>query len=214
MPSLLSLWVRARKLRRSVAASGVAILVAAPAAVAHIVGRVGEQLPLLPEPDPPGAGSFAIPLRGPLESRFGYRWGRLHAGLDIAVLHTDRVHAAYPGMVARVGYLSRYAGYGNSVVIRHGNGLVTLYAHLAGFHVRVGDHVGRGDLIGRAGCTGSCTGSHLHFEVRERGRPVNPMRYLPRLDARRVAKPQEETVSRTRRPSRDILHALLRLTRR
>jgi murein DD-endopeptidase MepM/ murein hydrolase activator NlpD len=214
MSSVLFLWARARRLRRSAAASGIAILVAAPAAVAHIVGRVGEQLPPAPEPEAPRAGSFAVPLRGPLESPFGYRWGRLHAGLDIAVLRTDRVHAAYAGTVARVGYLSRYAGYGNSVVIRHGNGLVTLYAHLASFRVRVGEQVSGGELIGRAGCTGSCTGAHLHFELRERGRPVNPMRYLPRLDAPSVAKPQEETVRRTRRPGRDALHALLRLGRR
>lgn len=214
MSSLLSLRARARMLRRSAVASGAAILFAAPAAVAHIVGRGGELLPPVPEPEVPRAGSFAIPLRGPLESPFGYRWGRLHAGLDIAVLRTDRVHAAYAGTVARVGYLSRYAGYGNSVVIRHGNGLVTLYAHLASFRVRVGDHVARGELIARAGCTGSCTGAHLHFEVRERGRPVNPMRYLPRVEAAGEAKAHEQPASRARRPGRDGLRVLMRVGRR
>jgi murein DD-endopeptidase MepM/ murein hydrolase activator NlpD len=213
MSSLLVVWARARVLRRS-AAAGAAILFAAPAAVAHIVGRGGEQLPPGPEPEAPRAGSFAIPLRGPLESPFGYRWGRLHAGLDIAVLHTNRVHAAFAGTVAKVGYLSRYAGYGNSVVIRHGSGLVTLYAHLAGFRVRVGEHVARGELIGRAGCTGSCTGAHLHFEVRVVGRPVNPMRYLRRLDVAGEASSHEQTVSRARRPGRDALRARLRVGRR
>lgn len=124
------------------------------------------------------ARAFALPLRGQLESNFGYRWGRLHAGVDIAVLGTDRVRAAHTGVVTKVGYQAHYAGYGNVVVIRHGDGLTTLYAHLAGYSVRVGQAVERGEEIGRAGCTGSCTGEHLHFEVRVRGKPANPMRYL------------------------------------
>jgi murein DD-endopeptidase MepM/ murein hydrolase activator NlpD len=121
---------------------------------------------------------FAVPLRGPLESGFGYRWGRLHAGLDIAVLGTDRVRAALGGVVTKVGYQAHYAGYGNVVVLRHGDGLSTLYAHLASYDVQVGDVVELGEPIGRAGCTGSCTGSHLHFELRIGGKPVNPLRFL------------------------------------
>ena len=124
---------------------------------------------------PEAPGPFALPLRGRLESKFGYRWGRLHAGVDISVLGTDRVHAALAGTVVKVGYQDRYAGYGNIVLLRHGDGFATLYAHLARVGVKVGERVEQGELLGRAGCTGSCTGQHLHFEVRILGKPVNPM---------------------------------------
>ena len=122
--------------------------------------------------------TFAVPLRGPLHSRFGYRWGRLHAGVDIAVLGSDRVRAARPGVVTANGYPPHYSGYGHTVTIRHGKGLTTLYAHLSSASVRVGERVDRGEAIAQAGCTGSCTGPHLHFEVRFRGKPVDPLRYL------------------------------------
>jgi murein DD-endopeptidase MepM/ murein hydrolase activator NlpD len=124
------------------------------------------------------SGPFALPLRGRLESGFGYRWGRLHAGIDISVLDTDRVGAALAGTVAKVGYQDRYAGYGNIVLLRHGDGFATLYAHLARVDVKVGERVDRREPLGRAGCTGSCTGQHLHFEVRILGKPVDPMPYL------------------------------------
>jgi murein DD-endopeptidase MepM/ murein hydrolase activator NlpD len=127
---------------------------------------------------PEAPGPFALPLPGRLESKFGYRWGRLHAGVDISVLGTDRVHAALAGTVLKVGYQDRYAGYGNIVLLRHGNGLATLYAHLARMGVKVGEWVERGESLGRAGCSGSCTGQHLHFEVRILGKPVDPMPYL------------------------------------
>lgn len=123
-------------------------------------------------------GQFALPLRGRLESNFGDRWGRLHAGVDISVLKADRVHAALAGTVVKVGFQNHYAGYGNIVLLRHRGGLATMYAHLARMGVKVGDRVERGELLGRAGCTGSCTGQHLHFEVRIKGNPVNPMPYL------------------------------------
>jgi murein DD-endopeptidase MepM/ murein hydrolase activator NlpD len=192
--------------RPVVAAFGVATLLATPVAYAQLTGP-GSGLAR----DTAARQPFAVPLRGPLESRFGYRWGRLHAGLDIAVLKSDRVHAALAGTVAKVGYRPSYAGYGNVVLIRHGNGLATLYAHLARFRVRVGEWVARGELIGRAGCTGSCTGAHLHFEVRELGRPVNPMRYLRRLDGSAGARSDETNRSRARSPGRDGLRALPRL---
>jgi murein DD-endopeptidase MepM/ murein hydrolase activator NlpD len=192
--------------RPFVAAFGVATLLATPVAFAQLTGP-GSGLAR----DAAAGQPFAVPLRGPLESRFGYRWGRLHAGLDIAVLRSSRVHAAFAGTVAKVGYRAHYAGYGNVVLIRHGDGLATLYAHLASFRVRVGEWVARGELIGRAGCTGSCTGAHLHFEVRERGRPVNPMRYLGRLDGAAGARSDEANRSRARNPGRDGLRAVARL---
>ena len=137
-------------------------------------------------PDYPGeprlrsAESFVVPLAGPLESKFGSRWGRTHSGVDIAVLRTNAVRAALPGLVTAVGYLESYSGYGNTVKIRHAGGVATMYAHLASANVRPGEWVARGDLIARAGCTGSCTGPHLHFEVRLRGRLVDPLRFLPK----------------------------------
>jgi murein DD-endopeptidase MepM/ murein hydrolase activator NlpD len=153
-------------------AAACALILAAPAAASF--------------PDYPGeprhavvaADGFARPLDGPLHSRFGYRWGRLHSGLDIAILGTDRVHAALPGIVDAVGYLNGYSGYGNVVRIRHEDGMRTLYAHLSSSSVKVGQWVDRGELIARAGCTGSCTGPHLHFEVRIRGRAVDPLPFL------------------------------------
>ena len=147
-------------------------------ASAQVADSGGSGLRLAAEARAEQGRAFAVPLDGPLESGFGYRWGRLHAGLDIGVLGTDRVRAALGGVVTRVGYQAHYAGYGNVVLIRHGNGLATLYAHLASYGVRVGESVERGEPIGQAGCTGSCTGQHLHFEVRMGGKPVNPLRFL------------------------------------
>lgn len=128
----------------------------------------------------PTLDRFQVPLRGPIFERFGYARGRLHAGIDIAVLGTDAVRAAGPGVVTAVGYLDGYSGYGNVVKIRHPGGRATMYAHLASSRVRTGQRVHAGELIARAGCTGSCTGPHLHFELRVRGRLVDPLRFLPR----------------------------------
>ena len=141
---------------------------------------------LIPDPggpftvSKPKTDGFALPLRGPLYERFGYDRGRLHSGIDVAVLGTNAVHAAQSGVVTAVGYLDGYAGYGHVVRIRHPGRATTLYAHLASASVRVGEHVERGELIARAGCTGSCTGPHLHFELRIAGRLVDPLKFLPR----------------------------------
>jgi murein DD-endopeptidase MepM/ murein hydrolase activator NlpD len=121
---------------------------------------------------------WTVPIQGRFESPFGYRWGRLHAGLDLSVLDDDRVRAAFPGVVTAAGWLPRYSGYGLVVKIRHVGGISTLYAHLARALVQPGETVEAGRLIGHAGCTGSCTGQHLHFETHVRGRPVNPLRFL------------------------------------
>jgi murein DD-endopeptidase MepM/ murein hydrolase activator NlpD len=129
-------------------------------------------------PPKPESERFVVPLRGPLESGFGYRWGRLHSGIDIAVLGTDKVRASLAGLVTAVGWLPNYSGYGLVVRMRHRDGVRTLYAHLARATVNERDWVEAGELIGRAGCTGSCTGAHLHFEVRLRGKLVDPLRYL------------------------------------
>ena len=108
-------------------------------------------------------------------SPFGYRWGRLHAGIDIAVPYGTPIHAAASGSVVLAGWVG---GYGNYTCIDHGGGLATCYAHQSSFAVGAGATVSQGDLIGYVGCTGHCFGPHLHFEVRVNGVPVDPLGYL------------------------------------
>ena len=128
-----------------------------------------------------GGGQFAWPAPGPLISPYGYRvhpiFGdrRLHTGIDIGAPYGATVVAAEGGVVAYVGTMS---GYGNVVVVDHGGGIATTYNHLSGFSVGSGQSVGRGQPIALVGCTGYCTGPHLHFEVRISGSPVDPMPYL------------------------------------
>jgi murein DD-endopeptidase MepM/ murein hydrolase activator NlpD len=113
------------------------------------------------------------PVNGPLVSPFGMRWGRLHAGVDISAPAGTPVRAAASGRVIYAGWMG---GYGNLVVIDHGGGLATAYAHLSS--IWGGGSVSQGQGIGAVGCTGSCTGNHLHFEVRVNGQPVDPFGYL------------------------------------
>ncbi|MPZ68498.1 MAG: MCE family protein [Actinobacteria bacterium] len=121
-------------------------------------------------------GRLIWPLRGPITSVFGPRDDRMHEGIDIDGATGSPVIAAAEGTVIRADY---YADYGNTVVVDHGDGMATLYAHLSGFAVRAGDVIEQGDVLGLVGCTGSCTGDHLHFEVRINATPVDPLLYLP-----------------------------------
>jgi murein DD-endopeptidase MepM/ murein hydrolase activator NlpD len=102
----------------------------------------------------------------------------MHEGIDIEGWAETRVRAARTGTVTRVGWLDGYSGYGLVIKIRHDEGIVTMYAHLAKSLVKRGDVVGAGQLIGKAGCTGSCSGVHLHFQTWEKGRLVDPMKFL------------------------------------
>jgi murein DD-endopeptidase MepM/ murein hydrolase activator NlpD len=115
----------------------------------------------------------AWPAQGTITTPFG----SAHPGIDIGTLRSLEIRAAQPGTVVAVGQPPGYAGYGNVVEIADGRGYSTLYAHLAGWRVRVGDYVWAGERIGTAGCTGWCTGTHLHFEMRLRGRAVDPLRF-------------------------------------
>jgi murein DD-endopeptidase MepM/ murein hydrolase activator NlpD len=122
----------------------------------------------------PSSSGLIWPVSGVLTSGFGPRWGRMHEGIDISAPTGTSVQAAAGGTVIYAGSLS---GYGSIVVIDHGGGLSTAYAHLSAIWVG-GGSVSQGQGIGAVGCTGHCTGPHLHFEVRVNGSPVNPLGYL------------------------------------
>jgi murein DD-endopeptidase MepM/ murein hydrolase activator NlpD len=123
----------------------------------------------------PSASGLIWPVSGPVVSPFGYRWGRLHAGIDIAVSYGTPIHAAAAGTVVLAGWVG---GYGNYTCIDHGGGLATCYAHQSSYAVSQGAAVSQGQVIGYVGCTGHCFGPHLHFEVRINGSPVDPLGYL------------------------------------
>lgn len=114
---------------------------------------------------------FMFPHQGKVNSTFGWRRGRVHSGIDLQIQSGDSIVAAFDGVV-RVSKYDR--GYGNFVIIRHFNGLETLYGHLKKRDVFAGDTVYAGDLLGLGGSTGRSTGAHLHFETRFLGRPINP----------------------------------------
>jgi murein DD-endopeptidase MepM/ murein hydrolase activator NlpD len=133
---------------------------------------------------PPGGAVSNAPLRWPvtaprLSSRFGKRWGRDHEGIDMAAPTGTPVYAAAAGTVIYSG--DQVRGYGNMVVIRHDNGLVTVYAHNSVLLVHSGDVVTGGREIARVGDTGRSTAPHLHFEVRRGENPQDPMQFLPAL---------------------------------
>jgi murein DD-endopeptidase MepM/ murein hydrolase activator NlpD len=123
----------------------------------------------------PSASGLIWPVNGPVTSPFGYRWGRLHAGIDIGVPYGTPIHAAAAGRVVIAGWVG---GYGNYTCIDHGGGLATCYGHQSSFAVGVGTSVGQGQVIGYVGNTGHSFGAHLHFEVRINGSPVDPLGYL------------------------------------
>ncbi len=128
-----------------------------------------------PGPIRPGSGALVWPVNGPVVSPFGQRWGRLHAGVDIAVGSGTPIRAADAGRVILMGWVG---GYGNYTCIQHTGSLSTCYAHQSSFSTRNGASVGQGQIIGSVGCTGHCFGDHLHFETRLNGSPVDPMGYL------------------------------------
>ena len=128
-----------------------------------------------------GTGQLAAPVVAPITSDFGWRihpiYGtrRLHAGTDFGVDEGTPVHAADGGVVVEAGWVS---GYGYTVIIDHGNGMSTLYAHNSDVAVSPGQTVSKGQVVSYSGNTGGSTGPHLHFEVRINGEPTDPMGYL------------------------------------
>jgi murein DD-endopeptidase MepM/ murein hydrolase activator NlpD len=122
----------------------------------------------------PSASGFVWPVGGPVVSPFGWRWGRMHEGIDIAAGYGVPIAAAAAGVVIYAGWMG---GYGNLIIVDHGGGIATAYAHQSSFAVG-GGSVSQGQTIGYIGCTGHCFGPHLHFEVRVNGSAVDPLGYL------------------------------------
>jgi murein DD-endopeptidase MepM/ murein hydrolase activator NlpD len=130
------------------------------------------------------------PVQGIVTSSFGARMdpfngeGAFHTGIDIATSQGDAVRAPADGTVIKAGMGT---GYGREVVVDHGHGMQTLYAHLSGFAVIAGQDVRRGDILGYVGSSGHSTGPHLHYEVRIHDTPVNPSKYLHAVASRQLA---------------------------
>lgn len=118
---------------------------------------------------------FVLPVIGPVISKFGYRGRRMHTGTDIRLNAGDTVRCAFDG---KVRLAKRFSGYGNLVLVRHSNGLETIYAHLQSIHVNVNDTIKAGDLIGLGGRTGRASCNHLHFETRLFGEPFDSNKYI------------------------------------
>jgi peptidoglycan DL-endopeptidase CwlO len=145
------------------------------AASAQVTNQLQGAGPAPAGPIRQGGGGYIWPVNGPVVSPFGQRWGRLHAGVDIAVPAGTPIRAAASGSVAMAGWMG---GYGQYTCIQHGGGAATCYAHQSSIGVGSGASVKQGQVIGSVGCTGHCFGDHLHFEVRINGSPVDPMGYL------------------------------------
>lgn len=129
-----------------------------------------------------GTGAFIWPTAGPITSYYGMRLHpilgiyRMHYGIDIGASYGQSIYAVDSGVVIFANWMG---GYGLTLIIDHGNGLSTLYAHTSDILVNVGDAVSQGQVVARVGSTGYSTGPHLHFEVRVNGEPQNPLNYLP-----------------------------------
>jgi murein DD-endopeptidase MepM/ murein hydrolase activator NlpD len=142
---------------------------------ARIAAQLRGSSPLVAGPIRPGSGRFIWPVNGTFTSPYGMRWGRLHAGIDIAAPTGTPLRAADSGTVVLAGWTG---GYGNYTCIGHGGGISTCYGHQSSIGVSQGQSVSQGQVIGALGNTGNSTGPHLHFEVRINGSPVDPMGYL------------------------------------
>ena len=142
--------------------------------------RVLEVIPFPPEEEaPPLLKKIGIlwPIKGRLTSGFGMRGKRMHEGIDLAAPKGTAIQAAAAGKVAYSG--AGMKGYGKVVVVKHVNEFSTVYAHNSSLLVKMGEMVQKGQVIARVGSTGWATGPHLHFEVRRRGVPEDPLEYLP-----------------------------------
>jgi murein DD-endopeptidase MepM/ murein hydrolase activator NlpD len=148
------------------------------ASTSHAADLQGAVPATAQEVEPSTEGSdLAWPLIGSITSGFGPRWGGNHTGIDIDGVTGQPIRASKSGSVVTASYDN--SGYGYHVVIDHGGGLATLYAHASKLFVSVGESVVQGETIAAVGSTGASTGDHLHFEVRVNGSPEDPLAYLP-----------------------------------
>jgi murein DD-endopeptidase MepM/ murein hydrolase activator NlpD len=168
------------RVRRNEWEAEAAALAAESAKVASLL--TAERSPMGPSPaagvtatSVPSSSGFVWPVQGAVVSPYGERWGRLHAGVDIAAPAGTPIVASAAGVVVFAGSMG---GYGLIVVIQHAGGLATAYAHNSSIAVSAGQSVAQGETIAAVGCTGRCFGDHVHFEVRAAGNPVDPMAYL------------------------------------
>lgn len=128
-----------------------------------------------------GSGQMSYPVDAPVTSPFGWRmhpilgYEKFHSGIDFGADYGTTIRAAAAGIVIYAGW---YGGYGNTVIINHGNGITSLYGHTSQLFVREGQVVQKGEAIAAVGSTGLSTGPHLHFEVRQNGEPIDPAAYL------------------------------------
>ena len=126
------------------------------------------------------SATYIWPLtRVEVSSPFGQQWRRLHSGIDLRAPRGTPVKASSHG---RVIFSGRKSGYGKTIIIAHAGGVETTYAHNSRNLVKVGQRVKKGKVIAKVGRTGNATGYHLHFEIRRRGKAINPKRYLPAID--------------------------------
>ncbi|PGK63403.1 M23 family metallopeptidase, partial [Bacillus thuringiensis] len=132
-----------------------------------------------------GSSKYQMPIKNPnVSSWYGSRWGTVHKGIDFSAAKGTPIMASKSGTVEFAGFGVRgqgFGGYGNAVVIRHEDGLWTLYGHMDTILTTVGAHVQQGQVIGKVGSTGDSTGNHLHFEIKNQyiGGQVDPKPYLP-----------------------------------
>jgi murein DD-endopeptidase MepM/ murein hydrolase activator NlpD len=156
------------KIRALLAGSG-------PSTAAKLGGR-GNETPNGSQFANPTKGGFIWPVHGPVTSEYGDRWGGFHSGIDIGAVIGTPIAASKTGVVVYAGWND--GGYGNLVLIDHGNGYATAYGHQSRVAVSVGQVINQGQTLGYVGCTGNCSGQHLHFEVRVNGSPQNPRSYV------------------------------------
>jgi murein DD-endopeptidase MepM/ murein hydrolase activator NlpD len=182
---------------------GVAAVIVA--LVLHAQAQRAHQLIAQARPVWPAQGVITSPF-----GRDGYRW---HPGIDIGSLRSLTVRAAQSGVVENVGEPVGYEGYGNIVEVKAGP-YEEIYAHLSGWHVKVGQTLHAGQPIATAGCTGSCTGTHLHFEVRYQGEAVSPLlTVLKPLVSDTTTTTSSFTASVARKAKRSATRELLSYTR-
>lgn len=160
-----------------------------------VLGLCGLGLAIAPhamatQPAPPAQATYIYPAQGSLSSGYGWRWGRMHQGIDIAAAPGSPIVASAAGSVTYADWND--GGYGYLVEITHADSSVTLYAHNSRILVREGDRVAQGQLIAEMGSTGRSTGPHCHFEIRLKGKgAVDPLAYLSQPVVSVISQPEK-----------------------